>query len=221
MTNKEILIKNLRTIPDWPIKGVNFRDVTTLFKSPECVKIISDEMYDLYKDKGITKIVGIESRGFVMSSAAAIRLGAGIVLCRKPGKLPCETIQESYAKEYGIDTIEIHKDAINENDVVLLHDDLLATGGTMKAACNLVRKFHPKRIYCNFIMELTTVSSYGSSSNPLLSLTAWFLSQIHSVVSGVPTTMASFTSSPRYISTMSPFWNLICSALLPLKVSSG
>ena len=75
MTNKEILIKNLRTIPDWPIKGVNFRDVTTLFKSPECVKIISDEMYDLYKDKGITKIVGIESRGFVMSSAAAIRLG--------------------------------------------------------------------------------------------------------------------------------------------------
>ena len=156
MTNKEILIKNLRTIPDWPIKGVNFRDVTTLFKSPECVKIISDEMYDLYKDKGITKIVGIESRGFVMSSAAAIRLGAGIVLCRKPGKLPCETIQESYAKEYGIDTIEIHKDAINENDVVLLHDDLLATGGTMKAACNLVRKFHAKRIYCNFIMELSS-----------------------------------------------------------------
>lgn len=156
MTNKEILIKNLRTIPDWPIKGVNFRDVTTLFKSPECIKIISDEMYDLYKDKGITKIVGIESRGFVMSSAAAIRLGAGIVLCRKPGKLPCETIQESYAKEYGIDTIEIHKDAINENDVVLLHDDLLATGGTMKAACNLVRKFHPKRIYCNFIMELSS-----------------------------------------------------------------
>lgn len=156
MTNKEILIKNLRTIPDWPIKGVNFRDVTTLFKSPECIKIISDEMYDLYKDKGITKIVGIESRGFVMSSAAAIRLGAGIVLCRKPGKLPCETIQESYAKEYGIDTIEIHKDAINENDIVLLHDDLLATGGTMKAACDLVRKFHPKRIYCNFIMELSS-----------------------------------------------------------------
>lgn len=152
--NNQILIDNLRVIPDWPIKGVNFRDVTTLFKSPECVKIISDTMYDLYKDKGITKIVGIESRGFVMSSAAAIRLGAGIVLCRKPGKLPCATIQESYAKEYGIDTIEIHEDAITPDDVVLLHDDLLATGGTMRAACNLVRKFHPKRIYCNFIMEL-------------------------------------------------------------------
>lgn len=152
--NNPILLQNLRSIQDWPIKGVNFRDVTTLFKSAECIKIISESMYDLYKDKGITKIVGIESRGFVMSSAAAIRLGAGIVLCRKPGKLPCSTIQESYAKEYGIDTIEIHEDAICPDDIVLLHDDLLATGGTMRAACNLVRKFHPKRIYCNFIMEL-------------------------------------------------------------------
>jgi len=159
--NNEILLKNLRCIPDWPIKGVNFRDVTTLFKSAECVKLINDEMFDLYKDKGITKIVGIESRGFVMSSALAIRLGAGIVLCRKPGKLPCETIQESYAKEYGIDTIEIHKDAIDENDVVLLHDDLLATGGTMKAACNLVKKFNPKKIYCNFIIELVNENLNG------------------------------------------------------------
>ena len=152
--NNPILLKHLRSIPDWPIKGVNFRDVTTLFKTPECVRILSDEMYDLYKDKGITKVVGIESRGFVMSSALAYRMGAGIVLCRKPGKLPCETVQESYAKEYGIDTIEIHKDAIDENDVVLLHDDLLATGGTMKAACNLVKKFNPKKIYCNFLIEL-------------------------------------------------------------------
>ena len=152
--NNQFLLNNLRCISDWPIKGVNFRDVTTLFKSAECIRIITDELYDLYKDKGITKIVGIESRGFVMSSAAAIRLGAGIVLCRKPGKLPCETIQMSYAKEYGIDTIEIHKDSITEDDVILLHDDLLATGGTMKAACDLVRKFHPKKVYCNFIIEL-------------------------------------------------------------------
>lgn len=154
--NNPTLLANLRVIPNWPIKGVTFRDVTTLFKSPECVKIISDAMYDLYKDKGITKIVGIESRGFVMSSAAALRLGAGIVLCRKPGKLPCKTVQESYAKEYGIDTIEIHEDAITPDDVVLVHDDLLATGGTMKAACDLVKKFHPKRIYANFIMELNS-----------------------------------------------------------------
>ena len=159
--NNELLLKNLRCIPDWPKKGVNFRDVTTLFKSPECLKEINREMYELYKDKGITKIVGIESRGFVMSSALALELGAGVVLCRKPGKLPCETVQESYAKEYGIDTIEIHKDAINENDVVLLHDDLLATGGTMKAACNLVKKFHPKKVYCNFIIELVNEGLNG------------------------------------------------------------
>ena len=159
--NNEVLIKNLRCIPDWPIKGVNFRDVTTLFKSAECLKIITNEMVDLYKDKGITKIVGIESRGFVMSSAVALQLNAGIVLCRKPGKLPCATVQESYAKEYGIDTIEIHKDAINENDVVLLHDDLLATGGTMKAACDLVKKFNPKKVYCNFIIELVNEGLNG------------------------------------------------------------
>lgn len=159
--NNKTLIKNLRCIPDWPKKGVNFRDVTTLFKSAECLRIMVDELYELYKDKGITKIVGIESRGFVLSSALAIRLGAGIVLCRKPGKLPCETIQESYAKEYGKDTIEIHKDAINENDIVLLHDDLLATGGTMKAACDLVKKFNPKKIYINFIIELVNEGMHG------------------------------------------------------------
>ncbi len=159
--NNKVLMDHLRCIPDWPIKGVNFRDVTTLFKNPKALKEICDEMYEIYKDKGITKIVGIESRGFVMSSALAIRLGAGVVLCRKPGKLPCKTVQESYAKEYGIDTIEIHEDAINENDVVLLHDDLLATGGTMKAACNLVKKFKPKKVYANFIIELVNENFEG------------------------------------------------------------
>ncbi len=159
--NNKVLMDNLRCIPDWPIKGVNFRDVTTLFKNPKALKEICDEMYEIYKDKGITKIVGIESRGFVMSSALAIRLGAGVVLCRKPGKLPCKTVQESYAKEYGIDTIEIHKDAITENDVVLLHDDLLATGGTMKAACDLVKKFNPKKVYANFIIELVNENFEG------------------------------------------------------------
>lgn len=118
-------------------------------------------MYELYKDKGITKIVGIESRGFVMSSALAVDLNAGVVLCRKPGKLPCDTVSQSYKKEYGEDTIEIHRDAIGENDVVLLHDDLLATGGTMQAACELVKKFHPKKIYCNFIIELVNEGLNG------------------------------------------------------------
>ena len=160
MNNKK-LIENLRIIPDFPQKGILFRDVTTLFKDPECLKIMEDELYNMYKDKGITKIVGIESRGFVMASALALKLKAGVVLCRKPGKLPGDTIQESYSKEYGTDTIEIHKDAIEENDVILLHDDLLATGGTMKAAYNLVKKFNPKKIYVNFIMEITDEGLHG------------------------------------------------------------
>ena len=159
--NNETLLKNLRCIPDFPVKGINFRDVTTLFKNNECLNIMLEELYEIYKDKGITKIVGIESRGFVMASALALKLGAGIVLCRKPGKLPAATVQESYAKEYGTDTIEIHQDAIASDDVVLLHDDLLATGGTMKAAYNLVRKFNPKNIYVNFIIEITDEGLHG------------------------------------------------------------
>lgn len=159
--NNETLMKNLRCIKDFPQKGINFRDVTTLFKSAECLRIMEDELVDLYKDKGITKIVGIESRGFVMASALAVKLGAGVVLCRKPGKLPAETVQESYSKEYGTDTIEIHKDAITKDDVVLLHDDLLATGGTMKAAYNLVKKFNPKKIYVNFIIEINDEGLHG------------------------------------------------------------
>ena len=159
--NNKLLMDNLRCIQDFPVKGINFRDVTTLFKNPACVQEMIDELYEIYKDKGITKIVGIESRGFVMASALAVKLNAGIVLCRKPGKLPAETIQESYTKEYGKDTIEIHKDAIGENDVVLLHDDLLATGGTMKAAYNLVKKFNPKNIYLNFIIEITDEGLHG------------------------------------------------------------
>lgn len=153
--NNPTLLKNLRNIPDFPIPGIQFKDVTTLFKSPKCMKIMLNELYEIYKDKGITKVVGIESRGFVLGAALAVKLGAGFVMCRKPGKLPAETLQESYMKEYGKDTIEIHKDAIEEKDVVLIHDDLLATGGSMKAAYNLVKRFNPQHIYINFIIELT------------------------------------------------------------------
>lgn len=152
--NNEYLLQNLRAIPDFPIKGIMFRDVSTLFKDNKCLEIMEEEMYELYKDKGITKVVGIESRGFVMGSILARRLGAGFVMCRKPGKLPGETIQQTFTKEYGEDTIEIHSDAINENDVVLLHDDLLATGGTIKAAWDLAKKFNPKKCYMGFIIEI-------------------------------------------------------------------
>ena len=159
--NNKTLLDNLRCIPDFPKKGINFRDVTTLYKNPECMQVMMDELYELYKNKGITKIVGIESRGFVMASALAVKLGAGVVLCRKEGKLPAEVVKESYAKENGTDTIEIHKDAITEDDVVLMHDDLLATGGTMKAAFDLVAKFNPKKIMVNFIIEITDEGLHG------------------------------------------------------------
>ena len=152
--NKELLLANLRTIPDFPIPGILFYDVTTLFKSAECLQELLDTLYEQYKDRGITKVVGIESRGFILGAALAARLGAGFVMARKPGKLPAETIEETYAKEYGTDCIQIHKDAIDENDVVLIHEDLLATGGTMAASYRLVQKCTPKKTFINFIIEL-------------------------------------------------------------------
>lgn len=152
--SKERLIKSIREIPDFPIPGILFYDVTTLFKDAACLQELSDTMYEMYKDKGITKVVGIESRGFIMGPILATRLDAGFIPIRKPGKLPAETIEESYDKEYGKDTVQMHKDAINEEDVVLLHDDLLATGGTMEAACKLVKQMNPQKVYVNFIIEL-------------------------------------------------------------------
>lgn len=159
--NNKTLLDNLRCIPDFPKKGINFRDVTTIYKSGECMKIMTDELYELYKDKGITKIVGIESRGFIMAAALASKLGCGMVMARKPGKLPYTTIKESFSKEYGVDTIEMHLDSIDENDVVLIHDDLLATGGTAKAAYKLVQHFKPKKVYMNFIIEITDEGLHG------------------------------------------------------------
>jgi len=159
--NSKLLIDNLRCVPDFPKKGINFRDVTTLYKNGECMKEMLDEMERLYKDKGITKIVGVESRGFVMAAALAGRLGCGVVLARKPGKLPATVIKESFSKEYGVDTIEMHLDSIEPDDIVLIHDDLLATGGTAKAAYKLVQHFHPKKVYMNFIIEITDEGLHG------------------------------------------------------------
>ena len=159
--NKQLLIDNLRCIPDFPKPGINFRDVTTLYKNAACFKEMLDEMENLYKDKGVTKIVGVESRGFVMASALAGKLGCGVVLARKPGKLPSTVIKEQFSKEYGVDTVEMHIDAIDEDDVVLIHDDLLATGGTAKATYKLVEHFHPKKIYMNFIIEIRDEGLHG------------------------------------------------------------
>ncbi len=145
----------IRDVPDFPSVGIMFRDLTTMIKNGEALHVMGDALADLYKDKGVTKVVGIESRGFIGGSILADRLGAGFVPARKPGKLPSVTVKASYAKEYGVDTIELHSDAIGPDDVVVLHDDLLATGGTMNACCQLVKSMHPKKIYINFIVELS------------------------------------------------------------------
>lgn len=150
----ETLTSAVRNIPDFPIPGIQFKDITTLFQSPEHLKELSDILYERYKNKDVTKVVGIESRGFFMGPELAIRLKAGFVPIRKPGKLPYKVIEETYTKEYGQDTIQIHEDALTENDVVLIHDDLLATGGTMVAAHKLVKKLNVKKIYINFLIEL-------------------------------------------------------------------
>ena len=153
MTAEEVKLQ-IRNIPDFPVRGVQFKDITTALQQPECLRWMRDEMVNLYKNKGITKIVGIESRGFIIAPAVAMELGVGFVPIRKPGKLPAETVEISYQKEYGVDTIQMHKDALCADDVVLLHDDLLATGGTMAAAIELVKKFGVKKVYVNFLIEL-------------------------------------------------------------------
>ena len=144
----------IRNVPDFPIKGIQFKDITTALDNPEGLRWMRDEIVKRYKDLGITQVVGIESRGFILAPAVAIEIGAGFVPIRKPGKLPAETVEVSYAKEYGTDVIQIHKDALNEKDVVLLHDDILATGGSMAAAIDLVRKLGVKKIYVNCLIEL-------------------------------------------------------------------
>lgn len=158
----EYVKSKVRDVIDFPQKGVVFRDLTTVFKDPRALHIIGWDLSQLYRDKGVTKVVGIESRGFIGGSILAFELGAGFVPVRKPGKLPADTIQATYDKEYGKDTIEIHSDAITSDDVVVIHDDVLATGGTMAAAYELVKRMNPRKIYINFIIE---ISQLGGRAN--------------------------------------------------------
>ena len=154
----EYLKQRIRDVYDFPQKGIIFRAITTLLKDPRGLHIIGWDLSQLYRDKGVTKVVGIESRGFIGGSILAFELGAGFVPIRKPGKLPADTLSATYDKEYGKDTIEIHRDAITPDDIVVIHDDVLATGGTMAAAYNLVKSMNPKKIYINFIIELPALN---------------------------------------------------------------
>ncbi|MCM1071819.1 MAG: adenine phosphoribosyltransferase [[Clostridium] fimetarium] len=153
----EYIKSKIRDVYDFPKKGIVFKDLTTVFKDPRALHIIGWDLSQLYRDKGVTKVVGIESRGFIGGSILAFELGAGFVPVRKPGKLPADTLTASYDKEYGKDVIEIHRDAITEDDIVVIHDDVLATGGTMAAAVELVKRMNPRKIYVNFIIELSAL----------------------------------------------------------------
>lgn len=145
----------IRNVPDWPKPGIQFKDVTTLCKAYAPFKESCDRIINHYKDKGIDKVAAIEARGYVWGGVIAYQLGAGFVLIRKPGKLPYKTLSETYELEYGTDTIEMHIDAIEKGEKVLLFDDLLATGGTAKAACSLIEKTGGTVVGIAFVIELT------------------------------------------------------------------
>jgi adenine phosphoribosyltransferase len=145
----------IRNVPNFPIEGIQFKDITTLAKDPLAFKESCDRIITYFKNRGITKVAAIEARGYVWGGIIAYQLGAGFILIRKPGKLPYKTLSEEYELEYGTDKIEMHVDAIEKGERVLLFDDLLATGGTAKAACNLIEKAGGKVEGIAFIIELT------------------------------------------------------------------
>ncbi|MRX65098.1 adenine phosphoribosyltransferase [Maribacter luteus] len=144
----------IRDIPDFPSKGVVFRDITPLLKDPKAIRYTQEALLDLVGGLKVDKVVGMESRGFFFAPMLAARLEAGFVPVRKPGKLPYNTIQQSYNLEYGSDVLEMHSDAIQKGDRVLVHDDVLATGGTAKATCELIEKMGGEIVQCNFLLEL-------------------------------------------------------------------
>ncbi|MCG8619657.1 MAG: adenine phosphoribosyltransferase [Desulfobacterales bacterium] len=148
------LKETIRSIPGWPIEGVIFRDLTTLMQDPEAFRESCDILVNRYKDQDIDKIVGIDARGFVFGAVLAYKLGIGFVPVRKKGKLPYKTIQESYSLEYGEDTLEIHEDAIEKGERVVIVDDLIATGGTVGATVKLVNQLGAQLIECAFVVEL-------------------------------------------------------------------
>ena len=148
------LVSTIRSVPDFPIEGILFYDITTLLKNPDALKQSVDQLVNHYQDTGVDVIVGMESRGFIFGMPAAYQMGVGFVPVRKPGKLPAATASESYDLEYGTNTLEIHIDAIEKGQKVLIVDDLLATGGTAKATCNLVEKLGGEVVGLAFVIEL-------------------------------------------------------------------
>ena len=155
----------IRTIKNYPIDGVMFRDITTLLKDPEGLRDSINKLVDRYKDLNIDKVVAIESRGFIIGAPLAYLLNVGLVLIRKPGKLPSETINQDYKLEYGTDRIEVHVDAIEKGEKVLIVDDLIATGGTVEASVKLVQKMKGDIVECCFIIDLPDIGGRSRLEN--------------------------------------------------------
>lgn len=149
------LSETIRTVPDFPKPGIMFRDITTLLKDPDALRRTADALAEHFRNARIQKVAGIESRGFIFGATLAVQLGAGFVPLRKKGKLPAKTLKQEYALEYGTDSIEMHEDAIEPGERVLLHDDLLATGGTMGAACRLIESVKGEIVGLSFLIELS------------------------------------------------------------------
>jgi adenine phosphoribosyltransferase len=154
-TMHEELLRTIRSVPDFPKKGIVFRDITTLLKDPSAFARASDILYERYMRDRIDKVVSVESRGYILGAVLAYRLNAGFVPIRKPGKLPAKTLREEYTLEYGKDAVEMHADAIRRGERILLHDDLLATGGTITAACRLVERAGGTIASISFLIELS------------------------------------------------------------------
>jgi len=148
----------IRNIPDFPVKGIQFKDITTLLKNGELFAEAVDHLYDPFRETEINKVVAIEARGLIFGAALAYKLNAGFIPIRKPGKLPAEVVREEYELEYGKDSLEIHRDAIEEGDKIIIVDDLLATGGTAKACCQLVEKLNGDIVGLSFLIELTELN---------------------------------------------------------------
>lgn len=161
----------IRSIADFPKAGIHFRDITPLLENPQATQICLQHLVEMIEGQKIDKVVGIESRGFFFGILLAQKLNVGFVPIRKPGKLPYHTLKEPYELEYGMDSLEIHEDAVVPGDLVLLHDDVLATGGTARAACNLIEKLGGTIVQCNFLMEIQDLKGINKlKKHPVSSL---------------------------------------------------
>ncbi|MBI9042741.1 adenine phosphoribosyltransferase [Lutibacter sp.] len=157
--------KYIRDIQDFPKEGVLFKDIATLLQNPKAMQLCKNQLIALVGDQKIDKVIGIESRGFFFGTLLAEHYNAGFIPVRKPGKLPYTTISESYDLEYGTDAVEIHIDAIKKGEHVLIHDDVLATGGTAKAVCQLVERLGGEIVQCNFIIQLDFLNGKDKLAN--------------------------------------------------------